>query len=92
MLYKKIKTHRLAILLGLVIASPLLLEILLFWNNDSFGERLKSMEKSISLLLFPFILGNYKRVQFIKLLQFYSYTTTAIVLFFFIRFIVVYRT
>jgi hypothetical protein len=49
------------------------------------------MEKSISLLLFPlFILGNYKRVQFIKLLQFYSYTTTAIVLFFFIRFIVVY--
>jgi hypothetical protein len=77
--------------LGLVIASPLLLEILLFWNNDSFGEGLKSMEKSISLLLFPlFILGNYKRVQFIKLLQFYSYTTIAIVLFFFIRFIVVY--
>jgi hypothetical protein len=37
------------------------------------------MEKSISLLLFPlFILGNYKRVQFIKLLQFYSYTTTAL--------------
>jgi hypothetical protein len=88
---KKLKLTRLAILLGLVIASPLLLEILLFWNNDSFGEGLKSMEKSISLLLFPlFILGNYKRVQFIKLLQFYSYTTTAIVLFFFIRFIVVY--
>jgi hypothetical protein len=88
---KKLKHTRLAILLGLVIASPLLLEILLFWNNDSFGEGLKSMEKSISLLLFPvFILGNYKRVQFIKLLQFYSYTTTVIVLFFFIRFIVVY--
>lgn len=88
---KKLKLTRLAILLGLVIASPLLLEILLFWNNDSFGEGLKSMEKSISLLLFPvFILGNYKRVQFIKLLQFYSYATTAIVLFFFIRFIVVY--
>jgi hypothetical protein len=88
---KKLKLTRLAILLGLVIASPLLLEILLFWNNDSFLEGLKSVEKSISLLLFPlFILGNYKRVQFIKLLQFYSYTTTAIVLFFFIRFIVVY--
>ncbi|WP_232758864.1 hypothetical protein [Flavobacterium sp. ALD4] len=88
---KKLKLTRLAILLGLVIASPLILEILLFWNNDSFGEGLKSVEKSISLLLFPvFILGNYKRVQFIKLLQFYSYTMTAIVLFFFIRFIVVY--
>jgi hypothetical protein len=37
------------------------------------------MEKSISLLLFPlFILGNYKRVQFIKLLQFYSYTTAIV--------------
>lgn len=88
---KKIKLTRLTLLLGLVIASPLLVEILLFWNNDSFGEGLKSMEKSISLLFFPlFILGNYKRVQFIKLLQAYSYTTTAIVLFFFIRFIIVY--
>jgi hypothetical protein len=88
---KKLKRTRLAILLGLVIASPLLLEVLFFWNNDSFGEGLKSMEKSISLLFFPlFILGNYQRVQFIKLLQFYSYATTAILLFFFIRFIVVY--
>ncbi|CAM2856299.1 O-Antigen ligase [Flavobacterium frigoris] len=88
---KKTKLTPLAILLCLVIASPLLLEILLFWNNDSFGEGLKSLEKSISLLLFPlFILGNYQRVQFIKLLRFYSYATTAIVLFFFIRFIVVY--
>jgi O-antigen ligase len=88
---KKIKLTRLAILLCLVIASPLLLEILLFWNNDSFGEGLKSLEKSISLLFFPlFIVGNYQRVQFIKLLRFYSYATTAIVLFFFIRFIVVY--
>lgn len=88
---KKIKLSRLAVLLGLVIASPLLLEILLFWNNDSFGEGLKSLEKSISLLFFPlFILGNYQRVQFNKLLQYYSYATTVIVLFFFIRFIVVY--
>lgn len=88
---KKIKLTRLAIPLCLVIASPLLLEILLFWNNDSFGEGLKSLEKSMSLLFFPlFILGNYQRVQFIKLLRFYSYATTAIVLFFFIRFIVVY--
>ena len=88
---KKIKLTRSAILLCLVIASPLLLEILLFWNNDSFGEGLKSLEKSISLLFFPlFIVGNYERVQFIKLLRFYSYATTAIVLFFFIRFIVVY--
>ncbi|WP_243699193.1 O-antigen ligase family protein [Flavobacterium hiemivividum] len=88
---KKIKLSRLAVLLGLVIASPLLLEILFFWNNDSLREGLKSLEKSISLLFLPlFILGNYQRVQFNKLLQYYSYATTVIVLFFFIRFIVVY--
>lgn len=88
---KKIKLSRLAVLLGLVIASPLLLEILLFWNNDSLREGLKSLEKSMSLLFLPlFILGNYQRVQFNKLLQYYSYATTVIVLFFFIRFIVVY--
>jgi hypothetical protein len=89
---KKIKLTRLAVQLSFVIASPLVLEILFFWNNDSYGEGLKSLEKSISLLFFPlFILSNYQRVQFNKLLQYYSYATTAIVLFFFIRFIVVYR-
>jgi hypothetical protein len=88
---KKLKFNRKAIVIGLLIASPLILEILLFWNNDSYSEGLKSLEKSISLFLFPlFILGNSQRVQFYKVLRYYSITTTLIMLFFFIRFNIVY--
>jgi hypothetical protein len=89
--FLKLKFTKKAISLGLIIASPLLIEILLFWNNDSYPMGLKSIEKSVSLLIFPlFILGNFQRVQFYKLLRFYSFTTTGIMLFFFIRFIVFY--
>lgn len=87
---KKLKFTKTSLLLAAVIASPLLVEILLFWNNDSYSMGLKSIEKSVSLLIFPlFILGNYQRVQFYKLLQFYSFATTGIMLFFFIRFMAV---
>jgi hypothetical protein len=65
------------------------LEIIMFWNNDSFLKGLKSLEKYSSLLVFPvFILGNYQRVQFLKILRFYSISTTIIILLFFIRFII----
>lgn len=87
---KKLKFTKTSLLLAAVIASPLLVEVLLFWNNDSYPLGLKSIEKSVSLLIFPlFILGNYQRVQFYKLLQFYSFATTVIMLFFFIRFMAV---
>jgi len=88
---KKLKFNRKAIAIGLLIVSPLMLEILLFWNNDSYTEGLKSLEKSVSLLIFSlFILGNSKRVDFYKVVQYYSVTTTLIMLFFFIRFNLVY--
>jgi hypothetical protein len=79
------------LILIVLIASPLILEIVLFWNNDSFGKGLKSLEKYSSLLVFPlFILGNYQRIQFLKILRFYTVATTVIILFFFIRFIIYY--
>lgn len=88
---KKIKFNKTAIIIALIIVSPFILEILFFWNNDSYSQGLKSLEKSISLLLFPlFILGNYHRVQFYKVVQYYSITTILIMLIFFIRFILVY--
>lgn len=75
----------------LLIASPLLLEMLFFWNNDSYASGIKSLEKSISLLLLPIcILGNYKRVHFVKLLQCYATGTTVIMVVFLIRFVIVY--
>jgi hypothetical protein len=73
------------------IASPILLQLLLFWTNDSFVKGLKAIEKSTSLLIFPlFIIGNYQRVNFLKLVQTYVIATTLILLFFFIRFNVLY--
>lgn len=84
---KKLNYTKQSLVLGLLIASPLILEIIMFWNNDSFLKGLKSLEKYISLLIFPlFILGNYQRIQFYRILRFYSVATTIILLFFFIRF------
>lgn len=89
--YKKIQLSKASIFLGLIIASPLLLEILLFFKNDSLLLGLKSMEKSTSLLIFPLlILGNHKRVDLLKLLKGYSIVTTCFLIFFFVRFIVLY--
>lgn len=88
---RKLKFDKTAFILMACIASPLLLEILFFWNNDSLLKGLKALEKNVSLLLFPlFIIGNYQRVSFLKLLQTYVLLTTTVILFFFIRFIVVY--
>jgi hypothetical protein len=88
---KKLHFSKQSLILAVFIASPLLLEIIMFWNNDSFGKGLKSLEKYSSLLVFSvFILGNYQRVQFLKILRFYTIITTIIILFFFIRFIIYY--
>lgn len=88
---KKINFKKENLLKTALIASPFLLEILFFWNNDSYSLGIKTLEKSLSLLVFPlFILGNYKQVNFYRLVKIYSIVTTAIVLFFFLRFIVVY--
>lgn len=74
----------------LIIAIPLILEILFFWNNDSMRLGIKSMEKSISLIIFPlFIIGNYKHLNFYSLLKKYAIITTFFLMFFFIRFSII---
>ncbi|WP_244284353.1 O-antigen ligase family protein [Flavobacterium oncorhynchi] len=88
---KKLKFSKTAWILTACIASPLLLELLFFWNNDSISKGLKAVEKSTSLLLFPiFIIGHYQRVKFLKLIETYSIATTMLMLFFLTRFYVVY--
>ena len=89
--FKKLKCSKYSLILGFIIASPFLLEILFFWNNDSYLLGIKSLEKSISLLIFPlFILGNYQRIDFNKILQIYSKITTSFVLFLLFRFLIIY--
>lgn len=89
--FKKIKLSRKALILASIIASPFLLELLLFWNNDSFAQGVKSIEKTVALVLFPIIiLGNYKRISFQKLLQFYVNSTTLLMIVFAVRFAFVF--
>lgn len=89
--FSKLKYTKTALILMACIASPIILELLLFWNNDSFSKGLKAIEKSTSLLVFPlFIIGNYQRVNFLKLAETYIVATTLILLFFFIRFNVLF--
>ncbi|MET0944466.1 MAG: O-antigen ligase family protein [Flavobacterium sp.] len=88
---KKLKFTKTALILIACIASPILLELLMFWNNDSFAKGLKAIEKSTSLLIFPiFIIGNYKRINFLKIIQNYVIGTTIIMLFFFLRFLIIH--
>jgi hypothetical protein len=89
--FKKLKYTKTSLILMACIASPVLLELLFFWNNDSFAKGLKAIEKSTSLVIFPlFIIGNYQRVHFFKLTKIYVVATTLILLFFFIRFNIIF--
>jgi O-antigen ligase len=86
--FKKLAFTKKSLQLGLIISLPIIVEILFFWNNDSLILGLKSLEKSITLLLFPiFIIGNYKNVDFYKIAKFYSIITTLIVLGYYISYI-----
>jgi O-antigen ligase len=88
---RKLKFTKTRLILIACIASPILLELLFFWNNDSFTKGLKAIEKSASLLLFPiFIIGNYQRINFLKITQIYSTATTILMLLLFVRFNVIY--
>ena len=88
---KKIQFDKKIIYKGLLISAPLILEILMFWNNDSFILGLKSIEKSLTLLLFPiFIIGNYNIINTERLLKNYSVVSTILLILFFIRFIIFY--
>jgi hypothetical protein len=70
---------------------PFVLEIVFFFNNDSYSNGIKSVEKYISLLFFlVFIVGHYKRVQFWELLWKYARIMTLILLCLEVRFLLFY--
>ena len=91
MFAKKLKYSKKQFVLIACIASPVLLELLLFWNNDSYLLGLKAIEKRTSLLVFPlFIIGNYQRVDFFKIVRTYVISTTALMIFFLVRFVILF--
>lgn len=89
--FKKTQWSKKALVLAGIIASPFLLELVFFLNNDSLSQGIKSIEKTTALVLFPlFILGNYQRISFLKLLGYYVNTTTLVMIVFALRFVFVF--
>jgi len=89
--YKKFIYSKKDLILILIIASPLVLNILFFWNNDTLVGGVKSIEKYLSLLFFPLlIIGYRKRIDIIKVINVYVFSSTVILLFLFMRYIIFY--
>lgn len=87
--FKKLQYNKQLLIPGLVIAIPFLLEILFFWNNQKPLTGIKTLEKSLSLLVFPlFILAHHNRINMKRILPYYSLSTTAVVFLMLLRFII----
>ncbi|MFD2825112.1 O-antigen ligase family protein [Leeuwenhoekiella polynyae] len=88
--FKRLKFTRKRLFFMLLIASPFLLDLLFFWNNEVFTEGIKHAEKRVSLLLLPlFILSQNHRLNTILILRYYALATTAILSFCLIRFAII---
>ncbi|MEH6658775.1 O-antigen ligase family protein [Leeuwenhoekiella marinoflava] len=88
--FKRLKFTRKRLVFMLFIASPFLLDLLFFWNNDVFAEGIKHAEKRVSLLLLPlFILSQNHRLNTVLILRYYALITTAILSFCLIRFAII---
>jgi len=70
-----------------IINIPILLEIVFFFNNDSFKGGIKSLEKSLSCLILPYIIiALYKSINYHKKLKIYSIITIVILFISFLLF------
>lgn len=88
--YKYLSFTKKQLLFIALISVPLLLEIFFLWNNNSLQAGMKSLEKNLSLLILPvFIIGNATNLNFIRIITYYRYLTTIILLFLMIRFVII---
>ena len=73
-----------------LIALPFLLDVLFLWNNVELSEGFKHMEKRMSMLLFPVILiVSPIKINFKKVLTYYSILFTCLLVVLLIRFLVI---
>ena len=73
------------------IASPLILHVLFLWNESSFAEGIKAVEKYTALLFLPvFIIGNYKYISFESILKKYVIGLALILVAMLLRYIILF--
>lgn len=86
---RKIQFTKEATLLLCCISSLFFVEFLFLWTSSDLTIALKSLEKYLSLLLFPiFILGNYRVLRFHFLVENYAKIVFLLITFYLLRFIV----
>ena len=72
-------------------ATPLLINVLFFWNNSNAMDTLKDVEKYICLLFFPIcIVGNSRFIDVTNLLRRYSILFGFILSFLFLRYVLLF--
>lgn len=74
----------------LIISSPLLVSLLFFFNNSSISGGFKSVEKVLSLIIFPLFVLTNKNLNIKFILNQYRFWFLVILLTFLIRFILIY--
>ena len=74
----------------LIISSPLLVSLLFFFNNSSISGGFKSVEKVLSLIIFPLFVLTNKNLNIKFILNQYRVWFLVILLTFLIRFILIY--
>ncbi len=79
--YRKMSYNKSKLIWLCIIASPLILDILFFWNNEELLKGFKYLEKRLSLFIFPLLLLGYqKQINFPKLVRHYAYGMVLIML------------
>lgn len=90
--YKHLNYSKKTLFFISLIALPFLLDLIFFWNNDSFLAGIKTTEKRVSLLLLPLIIvGYYKKINFVSLLKKVTTITSLILVVLFVRYIIIHN-
>ena len=85
--YKRMKFTAYRVFIILLIASPFLLDLLFFWNNDSLAAGLKHGEKRLALILLPVcLLSQTYRFNTFRVLRYYAWLVTLLVFICLLRF------
>lgn len=89
--YKKLVFNKAKIKLLAIIALPLILDILFFWNNSNLLLTLKATEKHLLFLIFPvLIIGYSNKINFVRLLNAYVTIMIVVLSILLIRYIFLY--
>ena len=89
--YKKLKFDKNKLFSIIIIAAPFFLDLFFLWNNDSFLEGFKHLEKRLSFIIFPMlIVGQSFSLKLKKILKIYSITFFSLLCILLARFIVKY--